>query len=345
MIDINVCFATNKSYVKYMAATMISILINSKPNENVIFHVLISNDDLCLEDENRLLSIKSIKNCDIKFYNPDINKCIPYSKKIRKGKFWPLSAFYRLQIPSLIKDVDRLLYLDCDMIVNTSLSELFTMDISNYYAVVTNSVFGEEIIRLKKRLGFNEKDFYFCSGFLLINNKLFIESNLESQFISCSEKLNELFYADEDILNLALKDKVKILEDKWAYVAIKHFYDEPSPIKDIKIIHYGGPNAKPWEENSVETYHIIEWWKYFTLTEWYKESPIEYINILINLNIKKYVYNNLNFDNIQKRLSILENNNYYFYTKFSIGDFIFSIKENNDYKIITLFGIKITIKK
>ena len=41
-----------------------------------------------------------------------------------------------ISIPSILNDIDKVLYLDCDIIVTKSLSELFTIDIENYYALV-----------------------------------------------------------------------------------------------------------------------------------------------------------------------------------------------------------------
>lgn len=337
MKDLNICLTSDNNYLKYMTTTMLSILKNSKEDENIIFHLLINDNDINEFEKNKILYLRSIKDCIIKFYSPDLNICqLFFNKSINKN--WPLSAFYRLQIPSLIKNVDKLLYLDCDMIVNTSLSELFEIDMKDNIAIVTDSLEKKTLEYYKKRIKFTETDSYFCSGFMLLNNKKLIEDNYINIFKNCLNNVNELYTADEDIFNIAFKNNVIFLEKEWAYIVTKYFYKEPIPLKEIKIIHYGGPNEKPWNENTVQGFYLIEWWKYFVQTEWFKEDPMTYINILINQNINNYHVNKPNF--IQNNITNIVSED-----RFSIADFLFSFINKKDSIQIIILGIKITIKK
>lgn len=335
--NIDICLTSDLNYIKYMATTMLSILKNSNDNENITFHLLISDSDLYDNEKQKILELKKIKDFQIKFYSPDLNKCQKFMEKSINKK-WPLSAFYRLQIPYLIKDVDKLLYLDGDMIVNTNLSKLFDIDIKDNLAIVTNSLPDFALTEAKRKLNFNESDTYFCSGFMLLNNYILRRDNYEAKFIDALNNVDELYIADEDIFNIVFKNKVKYIENEWAYIVTKYFYNSPMPLDKIKIIHYGGHDVKPWKEN-FNGFYFIEWWKYFAQTEWFKEEPIKYLNMLINNNINNY-YSEINKDinNLYTEINNLKN-------KLSFFDYIFSIREYDKYKIIRIFGIKITIKK
>ncbi|MEI0487425.1 glycosyltransferase family 8 protein [Brachyspira intermedia] len=334
---IDICLASDGNYIPYMCATMLSVLKNSLENEYVTFHLLISEYDLTDDIKNNILDLQNIKKCTIKFYNPDLDKCKKFMEK-SINKNWPLSAFYRLQIPSLIKDVDKLLYLDCDMIVTTNLSQLFCIDMEDNLAIVTDSIEPKTLSYNKSRINFKEEDTYFCSGFLLMRNKIFIEENFEKKYDECLKSIDVLYTADEDILNIILKNKVKFIENEWAYIVSKWFYQNPIPLEEIKIIHYGGPYEKPWKETSVMGFYYLEWWKYFVETIWFKESPIYYIDILIKQNINIYDINIKSYiENINTEIALLKN-------KKSLFDYIFSIREDIKYKYIIIFGIKITIK-
>ena len=123
----NICFTANDKYAPFMSTVIVSILKNSKEDEDFYFHV-ITND---ISDENKKMieELKKIKQFDIKYYTPNIEKYNKWFEKINHKRYYAPSIFYRLDIPDLIPNVDKILYLDCDIIVNSNLSELFNMDI------------------------------------------------------------------------------------------------------------------------------------------------------------------------------------------------------------------------
>ena len=224
---IDICLSADNNYAKYMATTIISILKNSMEDEEIVFHLL--DGGISDENKDKLLSLKSVKNCEMYFYIPDIKK---YEEWYSKGNYkeWSPAAFYRLSIPSIIPNVDKILYLDCDIIVNLSLRELFEIDIENYYALVCRE---------------HLKSDYFNSGVLMINNKLWRESNIEKVFYDYFYKnYKDYKLPDQDLLNDVLKGKVKIIDKKWNFFPV--LYDKPLEMSindymkanEKSIIHY-----------------------------------------------------------------------------------------------------------
>ncbi|WP_258019516.1 glycosyltransferase [Brachyspira hampsonii] len=98
------------------------------------------------------------------------------------------STWFRLSIPSLIPDAEKIVYLDCDMIINSSLRELFLDDMGDYYDYVVKDVI-DKIKEVKLAIGFNESDKYFNASFLMINNKLWIKDNLEDKFYNTIDNM------------------------------------------------------------------------------------------------------------------------------------------------------------
>ena len=149
----DICLCSDENYAKYMGTTIASILSNSKEDEELYFHLIVDND-VTDSSKEKLLSLKKIKNCEMIFYTPDVEK---YKKWYELGNYngaFSPAMFYRLDIHRLITDVDKVLYLDCDVIVRNSLIELFKMDISNKYGLVTKSVFEDKDINLRKKWNF-----------------------------------------------------------------------------------------------------------------------------------------------------------------------------------------------
>ena len=63
----DICLSADDNYAKYMGTTIVSILSNSKEDEEIYFHLL--DGGITEENKNKLLSLKNIKNCDIIFYS------------------------------------------------------------------------------------------------------------------------------------------------------------------------------------------------------------------------------------------------------------------------------------
>lgn len=263
---IDICFASDDNYSIHLGTVITSILINSNTDDMFTFHIL--DGGITEKNKNFISKLKTIKDFNILYYTPDIKKYDEwFEKTMCKGHFSP-ATFYRISIPSLL-NIDKVLYLDCDIIVTDSLRELFEINIDNYYACVVK----EE----------KNKDNYFCAGFLLINNKLWREDNIEDKCIKYYEENYKTCFGDQDVLNAVLKDKVKFLPEKWLYFSHKTYNNYDPNLKDVSIIHYLG-HIKPWQVPATDVLLKYEYWKYFKQTPWF--SPIEDFNKLLDISIK-----------------------------------------------------------
>ena len=327
---IDICLTCDENYIPYMGASMVSILKNSGDND-IYFHLII--DNISEDNKNKLISLKKIKKCEIIFYhNLDLNRYKILFEKTNNKLYWSPACYYRLEIPNLIKDVDKILYLDCDIIVRKDISELFNIDISEFYlAAVTHPV---NIDHFKTRIGLTINDKYFCAGMLLINNKLFIEDNIRDKCIEFLEKSNIIFAQDQDALVIATKNRVKIIDEKYSYFAYRGYHENADSIDNINLIHYASAK-KPWLEYIEGCYYVEYFWKYFCLTPWFQEDPGKYIEIMINqkINLLKDELNNFEVKNVKNNERYSEN-----WIKF------FGIYNNKEYIFIYIFFIKFSIK-
>ncbi|WP_297248242.1 glycosyltransferase family 8 protein [uncultured Brachyspira sp.] len=279
MIEMNICFAADNNYAPYMGTAIASVLKNSLEDEKITFHLI--DGGISKENKDKILSLKNIKDCDIIFYTPDIERYNAWFEKTLAKLYFSPAMFYRLSIASLIPDVDKILYLDSDLIVTESLRELFLMDLEDYYAFVVEHL--EELEKAKNKK--NNK--YFCSGFLLINNKLWKENNIEQQFIDYYEKNYKTCFGDQDILNAVLEDKVKYIDEKWLFFADKRYHYESPDLKDAIIVHYLG-FEKPWMKNCRTSLLIDEYWKYYQYTPWFRDEPITAFQTILKQKFYDY---------------------------------------------------------
>ncbi|MEI0525902.1 glycosyltransferase family 8 protein [Brachyspira murdochii] len=331
----DICLSADDNYAKYMGTTIASILSNSKEDEEIYFHLL--DGGITEENKEKLLSLKNIKNCDMKFYTPDFEKYKKwYELGNYNGRFSP-AMFYRLDIHRLIPNVNKVLYLDCDTIVRSSLKELFDINIFNYYALVSKAIFESEDINLRKLFNFDYDDFYFNSGVLMINSNLWRKYNIEKEFENYFFN-NTNCYGDQDILNYCLKGKVFDFGYKWNFIALKHLRYKFLPnLNNINILHYAVFN--PLDKNNIGSLFLDEFWKYYQLTPWFLERPIDAIQTILAQKYGDYEETKLKINDV-KCLGVYHNRN-----TLEIVIFFIKIRIEMSFKNVNKIAWFIPVKK
>ena len=142
MSRINVCISCDNNYAQYAAVVIASILVNSTKEDFIYFYIL----DGGISEKNRLKinSLKSIKNCEIKFIKINEKDFDDY-KKIKTHSYLTIAAYYRLKLASLLPEVKKVIYFDCDIIVNSSLKDLYETNLQE------NIIAGVLDIRVKHK--------------------------------------------------------------------------------------------------------------------------------------------------------------------------------------------------
>lgn len=174
---INVCLASDDNYIKYDGVVIASILTNAKNDDDLYFYII--GDSVSEENKQKILSLKSIKKCSIDFVEFDKNIFNPYLKASTNSYIKTITTYFRLKTADLLPDIDKILYLDCDIVVNTSLSELFDMDFEENYAA---GVIDIGNFRKVKRPKLKENAIYTNAGVLLMNLKKFVKIKLKMHF-------------------------------------------------------------------------------------------------------------------------------------------------------------------
>lgn len=231
MQTIHIALSFDNYYIEPAIVLMTSILLN-KGDEKIHFHIL----DGGLSNENKKL-IFDFSNCKITFHLVNI-KIFDYHDNISAC---PLSKLFPLILTDLIH-VDKLIYLDSDTVVRTSLKELWDMDLEdNYIAAIEDA---NSTIKTK----------FFNSGMMVINCKKWVEDNITKSSLNYSkESANSKSDCTQNVLNKFFEGKVKFLDLKWnlQYSPINvwsNFEDRSeyqSAIENPNIIHYLG-DFKPW---------------------------------------------------------------------------------------------------
>lgn len=291
---IPIVFATNDAYAIVAGVAIYSMVSNAKKSENYDIYILQTN--LSKEHQRKL---KHLERDNVKITIMDVKDYVFGSEEV-SSEHLTIEAVYRLLIPELFPYYDKVLYLDCDIIVEGDISQLYYYDIGNCILGAAHCYVDEQreaYCREHLNLPYTEA---FNSGVLLINLKRFREENIKEK---CRKMLEEdwkrkekkFLLMDQDVLNITCMGQVAFFSAVWNFPCgsfltgdLSKVYDEYKEdfklaYKLPKLLHYT-TDAKPWHNPSYFRGEVF--WKYARETEFYEE--LLYTNIAAAvLNIGK----------------------------------------------------------
>lgn len=205
---IYIVYSTDDNYAQHCCVSMASIILNS--DENSYFNFIILDGGITDKNKDKILQLKNIKNCDIIFY--DMAEFDFSSYKARE--YISEATYYRLLLPKLLpNNINKIIYLDCDIIVETNMKKVWNIDIEDYSVLAADDECGVSQCR---RLALPIKNRYFNAGVLVLNLKKLRQFDFYHECIK-SYKNNEdiITLQDQDILNIVLNKKCKFIDLNW----------------------------------------------------------------------------------------------------------------------------------
>ena len=266
-MNIPVVFSTDHNFVMPTGVAIHSLLRHSKQRNYSIF--VLEADNVTEEDRQMLQSAVSPSNSTLTFI--PMGNTFQGTFEIR-GITYP--TYYRLLIPWLLPQFDKVLYLDGDIVVKSDISEMYDINLEENYlaAFKPYSYMVDACKDYAPTLGLDYKN-YVNAGVLLINAELMRKDNLKDLFLDHSKK--KYTFVDQDILNIVCRGRIMDLNVKYNYPPHSDALWKPDEVIEPCIIHYAGP--KPW---NVFTYCWSDWY------EAYKKSPF------FTKELESSVYNN-----------------------------------------------------
>lgn len=254
----NIVISCNDDYIVPARILIDSIAVH---NRNValwfVYHTVTENNLDALN--------KQTNEYGWKFYAVKIkNRLRTIAAELPCHMHFSEEMYYRLFLPWLLPDCDRALYLDCDILVRGSLSELYGFDLEDNFVGAAHDVNKE--IRRESIARLRLKGDYFNSGVQLLHlehiRKKMSEEELLSRIDTISREF-QMIYPDQDILNKLYEGKIKAIQKKYNYGAITsimHKLKNPEELQNAVIVHFISSN-KPWK-NEYCLFYLREYWSY-----------------------------------------------------------------------------------
>ena len=244
----NILITSDSKYLKQIVVLLKSIELNNAGKHNVYL--------MYRESEKMRLSGINKEVFNINYIEVD-DKYLDEYPQLEKR--YPVEIYYKLIAHlHLPKDIDRILYLDPDIVVKGDISEFYNYDFKDNYYVATSHV--KKVCKKFNdiRLGLEKEIPYINVGVMLINlealRKIDVKRDID-EFLK--ENRYKMMLPDQDIISCLYGDKTIILDDIIYNLGEKNFRQRRLVDKNmnidfvednVKIIHYYGRN-KPWNKN------------------------------------------------------------------------------------------------
>jgi lipopolysaccharide biosynthesis glycosyltransferase len=227
-------------------ATMRSVCLFSHHRQELVFHLC--HRTLTAEHHADLERIREEFPVELRWYDLDQSKMFQdIAARMPENKRLSNIVYARLMIDRLVgPDVDRILYLDCDMLVREDVAFFFELDLEgNSIAAVRDSIgaliTGRRDLKQNRDI-FDPADYYFNAGMVLIDIAKWREADVIGRMEEAyAAGIMQRIYYDQDLLNLVFKGKWLKLPWRWNVIDARHAHDGVDPA----ILHYTA-ERKPW---------------------------------------------------------------------------------------------------
>lgn len=245
----NILVTLNSNYLSILIVMLKSLAINNKYRK---FDVYVMNNSLSDEDIYYLKNntLKNINIIDLKISNDEFDDA-PITKRYPKEMYYRILASYYLP-----KKVNKILYLDPDIVIINKIDKLYNMDLDNYYFAAASHVWGIVETFNRLRLKMNKDNIYVNSGVMLMNIRLLRkEQNKEDVYDFIRKNSKKLMLPDQDVISGLYANKILPL-DPYVYNMTEKLLSQSYFMPHINeewiknnsvIIHYCGKN-KPWKK-------------------------------------------------------------------------------------------------
>lgn len=272
-----IVYQSSDAYSFLAGVSMCSLYKNNQHISNLNVYVL--SVGISQENMSRLESIAQYYKRNIIFIDTKL-----YTKKMQEYGIptWngSYATYMKLFLSEYLPDnIDRILYLDCDTIINGSIDQLWFYDLKDFYLAMAIDCMNPNH---KKKYDIDYHQKYFNAGIILFNLKEWKKNNCIKKVISfLKEKHAVLSFADQDLLNICFSKNIKELPLRYNCISLYGqfnykkicymyglnetlFYTQKEYETDVKnpvIIHFPSVFlSKPWYQD-----YTYQWKKTFDL--------------------------------------------------------------------------------
>ena len=264
---ISIAFCPNNIYTPLTYVSMISILKNKLSTTFISFYLIIPKD---YKSKNKDFLCSLFDQFD--YFNITFLTMDNRYKKAYVSRRMSKQTYYRFSLGELLPNLDKIIYLDSDVVVYKDLTNLYNLNFNGKF--VLGQVTGSN--RSKKTGVYNINN-----GILLFNLYNMRKFKIEEKALKIIKKGKHFFYHDQTLMNDYFKNYIGIFQleyhiRNWATIKnILTFNKRTGKIYDNDVFYFSSkyPSIRHFLGKSkpikCERGHIEDWWFFARQSKFY----------------------------------------------------------------------------
>lgn len=270
--EIHICLITDEKYTIPTVVALSSARENKNEQSVYVLHCLV--DNVCELSARQILALNR-SDFHVRIYKTDSLKY----RDVKMHEHFSFATMLKIEIAEILTEVDKVLFIDSDVLVRKDLSELYDYDISDYYIAAVKDMTGVIEGKFDKIVGVHS---YFNSGVMLMNLKCMRENKVSQKIIDCKRNAPANWkMVDQDPYNKVCAGRVLFLPVKYncclpLYMRETSFFpidvinsffgvayrNHKELEEDAHVVHFAG--VKPW--NYKDSLYTNMWYFYYNLS-------------------------------------------------------------------------------
>lgn len=229
---INIGYGIDNNYARCCATSITSFCLNN-PTKNFNFHIMAK--DLSTTNKKQFEQLAQLYSINIYIYEINIDTLA----KLPTQTHLPIATYFRFILPLILDNVDKLFYIDADIICLQNADDFFNINLNDN---IIGAVPDLPWMNAKRNKALNLRNhIYFNAGMLIINIAKWNNFNNFAKVLQAIQNEPQKFrYLDQDALNLILTNHIQYLDTKFNCIDINS-----TEQKNIILLHFAA-HPKPW---------------------------------------------------------------------------------------------------
>ena len=273
-------------YSVWVGTAMQSIIDHT--DSKLCFHIL-HDETVSEENKRRLKQVANQKGDSIQFHFIDTSIFDDVKERLHR---FTVGTMFRLMLPEMLPNLNKIIYLDADLFVNRDVKELWDIDVSNYFVagVRDYGTCHHTFTPYPVQEGIVNRQNYINAGVLILNlDKIRSYGNMKNQSIQYLIDNPDSSLFDQDALNVIYKDSILLLEEKWnSFVLVL----KSKNVKKMenRIYHYVGDLLQLYSDYQLDK----EYFRTICRTPWIDyEMNHQFERCFGRMNDRVYQYQNM----------------------------------------------------
>lgn len=264
----HVALATDANYIVPTTVAVQSLAEHLAPGERVVVHLV--NDGLTAR---QLAAVECALDGRGTLEPVTVDPRRLHDIAVRNPHGYPPATYFRLLLPELLPTVDRVVYLDGDVLVQRSVHSLDQVDLHGATAAAV-----AHFLPAERTLGTRPGVPYVNTGVLIMDLAAWRQRRLGEEMLALlSESSERCPFADQDAINELLGPEIHHLDPRWNQLSSLVLGEPDDGLHDAAalarlrhdpwIIHFSS-QPKPWQRGGASHPHAALWQHYHSHTEW-----------------------------------------------------------------------------